>query len=119
MPHRPPATPTHPPGCPPSRRHCPSIASALCHRLRSWSALELDPTRRLGMAAFQRRFGLTPRPPEADLVGATWLARTPEPWTVSGHIAYDVTHTVFHLTDWGENPDALPQDIADDLATWL
>ncbi|ELS58439.1 DUF6895 family protein [Streptomyces viridochromogenes] len=94
-------------------------ATVLYHRLRSWSALELDPTRRLGLAAFQRRFGLTPHPPEADLVGPTWLARTPEPWTVSGHIAYDVTHTVFHLTDWGEHPDGLPPDIADYLATWL
>ncbi|KUM79147.1 DUF6895 family protein [Streptomyces curacoi] len=94
-------------------------ATVLYHRLRSWSALELDPTRRLGLAAFQRRFGLTPHPPEADLVGPTWLARTPEPWTVSGHIAYDVTHAVFHLTDWGERPDGLPPDIADYLATWL
>ncbi|WP_328431077.1 DUF6895 family protein [Streptomyces sp. NBC_00453] len=94
-------------------------ATVLNHGLRSWASLELDPTRRLGMSAFQRRFGLPPRPPEADLVGATWLARTPEPWTVSGHIAYDVTHTVFHLTDWGENPDGLPPDIADYLATWL
>lgn len=94
-------------------------ATVLYHRLDSWSALELDPTRRLGLAAFQRRFGLTPRPPEADLAGSTWLARTPEPWTVSGHIAYDVTHTVFHLTDWGERPDGLPPDIADYLAMWL
>ncbi len=43
----------------------------------------------------------------------------PEPWTVEGHIAYDITHCVFHLTDWGENPDGLPPDIADYLATWL
>lgn len=94
-------------------------ATVLYHRLESWAALELDPTRRLGLAAFQRRFGLTPRTPEADLVDPTWLARRPEPWTVSGHIAYDVTHTVFHLTDWGEHPEGLPPDIADYLATWL
>ncbi|WP_155054239.1 DUF6895 family protein [Streptomyces blattellae] len=94
-------------------------ATVLYHRLSSWTALELDPTRRLGLAAFQRRFGLMPSPPEADLVGATWLARTPEPWTVSGHIAYDITHAVFHLTDWGERPDGLPPDIADYLAMWL
>lgn len=94
-------------------------ATVLCHRLNSWASLELNPTRRLGLSAFQRRFGLTPRTPEADLVGETWLARTPEPWTVSGHIAYDLTHTVFHLTDWGERPDGLPPDIADYLATWL
>ena len=94
-------------------------ATVLYHRLESWAALELDPTRRLGLAAFQRRFGLTPRPPESALVAPTWLARRPEPWTVSGHIAYDVTHTVFHLTDWGAHPEALPPDIADYLATWL
>ncbi|WP_128434918.1 DUF6895 family protein [Streptomyces cyaneus] len=94
-------------------------ATVLYHRLESWAALELDPTRRLGLSAFQRRFGLTPRMPEADIVGSTWLARTPEPWTVSGHIAYDVTHTVFHLTDWGEHPDGLPPDIVDYLAMWL
>ncbi|MFI9758883.1 DUF6895 family protein [Streptomyces sp. NPDC051963] len=94
-------------------------ATVLYHRLSSWAALELNPTRRLGLSAFQRRFGLPSRPPEADLVGSTWLARTPEPWTVSGHIAYDITHAVFHLTDWGEHPEALPPDIADYLATWL
>ncbi|MFI6007513.1 DUF6895 family protein [Streptomyces sp. NPDC051243] len=94
-------------------------ATVLYHRLDSWAALELDPTRRLGLSAFQRRFGLTPRVPEADSVGSTWLGQRPEPWTVSGHIAYDVTHTVFHLTDWGEHPEGLPPDIADYLATWL
>ncbi|WP_086682834.1 DUF6895 family protein [Streptomyces pseudogriseolus] len=91
----------------------------LNNRLDSWSALELSPTRRLGLSAFQRRFGLTPRPSEAEALRSTWLARTPEPWTVEGHIGYDITHCVFHLTDWGENPDGLPPDIADYLATWL
>ncbi|MDQ0753793.1 hypothetical protein QF034_008024 [Streptomyces africanus] len=81
--------------------------------------LEATPTRRLGLSAFQRRFGLTPRPPEAELRDTTWLARTPEPWAVEGHIAYDVTHNVFHLTDWGERPDGLPPGTADYLATWL
>ncbi|MEV5336729.1 DUF6895 family protein [Streptomyces werraensis] len=91
----------------------------LNNRLDSWSALELSPTRRLGMSAFQRRFGLAPRPPEAEALRSTWLARTPEPWTAEGHIGYDITHCVFHLTDWGENPDGLPPDIAEYLATWL
>ncbi|MEV6963289.1 hypothetical protein AB0M97_29860 [Streptomyces sp. NPDC051207] len=94
-------------------------AAALNHRLDSWAAFETKPTRRLGLSAFQRRFGLRPRPPEADALGPTWLARTPEPWTVEGHIAYDITHAVFHLTDWGENPQGLPPDIAGYLATWL
>ncbi|MFJ4468105.1 DUF6895 family protein [Streptomyces sp. NPDC089424] len=94
-------------------------AAVLNHRLGSWSAFEANPTRRLGLSAFQRRFGLAPRPSEAEALGATWLARTPEPWTVEGHIAYTVTHTVFHLTDWGEHPDRLPPDLAEYLATWL
>ncbi|MFD7696675.1 DUF6895 family protein [Streptomyces sp. NPDC059374] len=94
-------------------------AVRLYHRLESWSALEVDPNRRLGLAAFQRRFGLAPRTPETDLAGATWLGHTPEPWTVGGHIAYDVTHTVFHLTEWGAHPEGLPPHIADYLTTWL
>ncbi len=94
-------------------------ATVLNHRLDSWTRFPVTPTRRLGLSAFQRRFGLTARPPEADLVATTWLAGTPEPWTVEGHTAYDITHTVFHLTDWGENPDGLPPAIADYLAAWL
>ncbi|MFI2376366.1 DUF6895 family protein [Streptomyces sp. NPDC018964] len=94
-------------------------AVVLNHRLGSWRAFEASPTRRLALCAFQRRYGLTPRPPESEALRATWLARTPEPWTVEGHIAYDITHCVFHLTDWGENPGGLPEDIADYLTTWL
>lgn len=81
-------------------------AAALNHRLESWVSFEATPTRRLGLSAFQRRFGLPPRPAEAELRDTTWLARTPEPWTVEGHIAYDVTHNVFHLTDWGRTRTA-------------
>ncbi|MDX6363511.1 MAG: hypothetical protein QOC85_2521 [Streptomyces sp.] len=94
-------------------------AIRLNHRLESCAAFEMPPVRRLGLSAFQRRFGLPPRPPESEVVGSTWLGRTPEPWTVEGHIAYDITHTVFHLTDWGERPDALPSRIAEYLADWL
>ncbi|MEU3844791.1 hypothetical protein AB0E88_32775 [Streptomyces sp. NPDC028635] len=93
--------------------------TALNHRLESWSAFETTPTRRLGLSAFQRRFGLTPRTAEAEAYRATWLARRPEPWTVEGHTAYDITHAVFHLTDWGEHPEGLPADAADYLALWL
>ncbi|MEU3254288.1 hypothetical protein [Streptomyces sp. NPDC006997] len=94
-------------------------ATVLNHRLDSWARFPVTPTRRLGLSAFQRRFGLTPRPPESALTDATWLAATPEPWTVEGHTAYDITHTVFHLTDWGERPDGLPPRVADYLALWL
>ncbi|MGW0904596.1 DUF6895 family protein [Streptomyces sp. NPDC002853] len=87
--------------------------------LESFAAHEMSPVRRLGLSAFQRRGGLEPRPPEAEVIGRTWLGRTPEPWTVEGHTAYDITHTVFHLTDWGKNPDSIPPPIADYLAAWL
>ncbi|MGW4027341.1 DUF6895 family protein, partial [Streptomyces sp. NPDC005009] len=73
----------------------------------------------LGLCAFQRRFGLTPRLPESEALRATWLARTPEPWIVESNIGYDITHCVFHLTDWGENPGGLPPDIAGYLDIWL
>jgi hypothetical protein len=91
----------------------------LNHRLESFAAHDLTPVRRLGLSAFQRRFGMRPQPPESEVIGGTWLGRTPEPWTVEGHTAYDVTHTVFHLTDWGEDPGRIPPRIADYLATWL
>ncbi|MFF9209006.1 MULTISPECIES: DUF6895 family protein [unclassified Streptomyces] len=94
-------------------------ATELNHRLESWSAFETAPTRRLGLSAAQRRFGLTPRPPETEAYRRTWLARRPEPWTVEGHTAYDITHAVFHLTDWGEHPERLPAEAAEYLALWL
>ncbi|MDK1472663.1 hypothetical protein QNO07_04350 [Streptomyces sp. 549] len=94
-------------------------AARLAHRLRSWAAMEAVPVRRLGIAAFERRFGLTPHLPVADALRDTWLGRRPEPWTVELNLGYSVTHTVFHLTDWGENPAGLPEDIAGYLADWL
>ncbi|MFJ4964391.1 hypothetical protein EES43_11180 [Streptomyces sp. ADI96-02] len=95
------------------------VALRLNHRLSSSAALEVLPVRRLGLSAIERRFGVEPNTPETAALAHTWLARRPEPWTVEGHIAYDVTHTVFHLTDWGEKPAGLPVDVADYLALWL
>ncbi|MDI5963276.1 DUF6895 family protein [Streptantibioticus silvisoli] len=89
------------------------------HRLGSWAALEVSPVRRLGVCTFERRYGMTPSTPLPEAAARTWLARTPEPWTVEGHIGYDITHTVFHLTDWGESPRGLPDEVADYLALWL
>ncbi|NGO73850.1 DUF6895 family protein [Streptomyces boncukensis] len=91
----------------------------LAHRLRSWSALEAVPVRRLGLAAFERRFGLTPDLSLRQAVEQTWLGRRPEPWTAEVNIGYSVTHTVFHLTDWGANPGGLPAELAEYLAAWL
>lgn len=91
----------------------------LTNRLGSWTALEMPPVRRLGLSALEQRCGLPPGVPLADAADRTWLGRTPEPWTVEDNIAYDVTHTVFHLTDWGEKPEGLPPAVADYLALWL
>ncbi|MFF3287089.1 DUF6895 family protein [Streptomyces sp. NPDC003023] len=91
----------------------------LHHGLNSWAAREVLPVRRLGLSTFERRFGLPPTMAEDEALRRTWLAHEPEPWTVDTHIGYDITHTVFHLTDWGENPQGLPQDIARYLDTWL
>ncbi|MGW1465480.1 DUF6895 family protein [Streptomyces sp. NPDC002308] len=101
-------------------RH-PDLEAAvrLNRRLTSWGRLEVNPVRRLGIATVERRFGLTASVPEDEAFRRTWLAARPEPWTVEGHIAYDITHTVFHLTDWGLSPDGLPPEIADYLALWL
>lgn len=87
--------------------------------LHGWSALEVQPTRRLGLSAYERRFGREPGVPEDEAAARTWLGRTPEPWTVDTRVAYDITHAVFHLTDWGERPDGLPPALAAYLAAWL
>jgi hypothetical protein len=91
----------------------------LNHRLGSWQAAELLPVRRLCLSAFERRYGLTPTMPEDEAARRTWLAHTPEPWTVVTRTGYDITHTVFHLTDWGENPAGLPAGLAHYLDLWL
>ncbi|MGA4957571.1 DUF6895 family protein [Streptomyces lavendulocolor] len=94
-------------------------AIRLNHRLDSWAGLEVLPVRRLGLGAFERRFGLAPSLPEEEAFGRTWLARSPEPWTVDTRVGYDITHTVFHLTDWGENPGGLPAAVTEHLRLWL
>ncbi|MFE9849030.1 DUF6895 family protein [Streptomyces sp. NPDC005576] len=94
-------------------------AVRLNHRLSSWSRIEVLPVRRLGLSTIERRFGLPASLPEDGAFRRTWLAARPEPWTVEGHIGYDITHTVFHLTDWGESPAGLPPEIAEYLALWL
>jgi hypothetical protein len=64
--------------------------------LLSTEAFATTSTRRLGLSAFQRRFGPQPRPPESEAADGTWLGRTPAPWTVEGHLAYDITQTPSH-----------------------
>lgn len=102
------------------RRHPGVEAAARTARATtSWTAVEMAPNRRLGLARVEARAGLPPSITVEEALRRTWLGRTPEPWTAEYHLTYDVTHTVFHLTDWGEKPEALPADIADYLALWL
>ncbi|WP_369199799.1 hypothetical protein [Streptomyces sp. PU-14G] len=101
-------------------RH-PGLERALetTRRTATWQALELLPNRRLGLLNAERRMGLAPRGDIAEATAATWLGRHPEPWAVQMHIAYDITHTVFHLTNWGEAPERLPEPLAEYLTLYL
>lgn len=85
----------------------------------SWRALEMMPNRRLGLLNAERTIGLMPSGDPEQALAGTWLGQLPEPWTVQLHIAYDITHTVFHLTDWGAAPDRIPPRVADYLARYL
>ncbi|MFH9657050.1 DUF6895 family protein [Streptomyces sp. NPDC017248] len=86
------------------------------------SALECVPNRRLAIANALRATGHDRGPSRPDwpaLTRATWLGATPQPWLIDWETAYAMTHTVFHLTDWGRNPQALGQEPAAYLGQWL
>ncbi|MDT0430949.1 DUF6895 family protein [Streptomyces salyersiae] len=88
--------------------------------LRASRVLEHVPNRCLAVLAAARRTGLPPMPDAADvLTPRTWLGGTPEPWMLDGNNAYGMTHTVFHLTDWGARPEGLPPALDDYLRRWL
>ena len=101
-------------------RH-PGLEAALevCRRTTTWTALEMMPNRRLGVLNAERKLGLPPSSDFDRAVDRTWLGQLAEPWTVQLHIAYDLTHTVFHLTNWGEAPERIPPAIADYLTRYL
>ncbi|MET2716708.1 hypothetical protein ABXV03_13340 [Streptomyces harbinensis] len=101
-------------------RH-PGMDALLRHNaaLRSVRAAEVVPNRRLAIANAARLAGLDYGFDWAALTRATWLGATPEPWAIDWMTAYSMTHTVFHLTDWGARPEGLPAEIAGYLTTWL
>jgi hypothetical protein len=104
-------------------RH-PRLESLLTHLdgLRSRHASELMPNRRLAAANAARITGLDSgrdRDHWDTLAAATWLGSTPEPWAIDWMTAYTVTHTVFHLTDWGARPDGLGPALQDYLHAWV
>lgn len=87
--------------------------------LRAARFTEHVPNRRLGVLAARRRLGLPDPPDVADQIGRTWLGGMPEPWMLDASNAYGVTHTVFHLTDWGADPAGLPAGLQEYLVRWL
>ncbi|MGK5640005.1 DUF6895 family protein [Streptomyces sp. URMC 126] len=83
---------------------------------------EHPPSRRLAVANALRLTGHGHSVDAATwrtLTRATWLGGTPQPWHLDWATAYAVTHTVFHLTDWGAHPEWLPDDLAAYLDRWL
>ncbi|WP_282792010.1 hypothetical protein [Streptomyces sp. CC224B] len=102
----------------------PELERLIAHTvaLRSTHAVEHVPNRRLAVANAARVIGLDAGPGAYDwdgLTRATWLGATPEPWHIDWLTGYSVTHTAFHLTDWGRLPGGLPADIATYLTHWL
>lgn len=93
--------------------------AALLARTRSWRLTEHQPNRRLGLLNSERRCGLPARDDAAAVLRSTWLGGLPEPWTFERAAGYTLTHVVFHLTDWGHDTEAVPDDVAAYLGDWL
>lgn len=77
------------------------------------------PDRALAVCNAERLLGLPHRADPAVLTERTWLGGTPEPWAADFSALYAMTHTVFHLTDWGTRPDDLPAHLQTYLHAWL
>ncbi|GAA0262814.1 hypothetical protein GCM10010492_74840 [Saccharothrix mutabilis subsp. mutabilis] len=95
------------------------LHALLRHSAAVGATTEVLPNRNLAVANARRTTGIGRDPDWPALTRATWLGRTPEPWAIDWSTGYHLTHTVFHLTDWGARPHDLPGDIADYLAMWL
>ncbi|GAA2295046.1 hypothetical protein GCM10010234_41030 [Streptomyces hawaiiensis] len=90
------------------------LSSLVSHR-----AVEHMPNRRLAVANATRIAGMRPEADWGALLEATWLGQRPEPWLIDWMTAYCMTHTVFHVTNWGRQPHGLPTEVCDYLARWL
>ncbi|WP_411082623.1 DUF6895 family protein [Streptomyces sp. cmx-18-6] len=86
---------------------------------RSWAHTEQHANRQLGLVNSERRVGVVPHTDAGAVLSRTWLGGLSEPWTFEGPSGYSLTHTVFHLTDWGRMPDRVPEKIDAYLRTWL
>ncbi|MDH6610214.1 hypothetical protein M2164_005849 [Streptomyces sp. SAI-208] len=94
-------------------------ATATVARTRGWQVTEQEPNRRMSVLNSERRSGIPPHGDMPPALDRTWLAGLPEPWTFELAAGYTLTHVVFHLTDWGRNPQAVPAPVADYLRHWL
>ena len=96
--------------------------AALCAHLvglRGARVRELAPHDQLAVVAAAHQLGLPAPVDPLVLVERTWLGGQPEPWMLDAADAYALTHTVFHLTDFGADPGGLPQELQDYLHLWL
>jgi hypothetical protein len=101
-------------------RHRP--LAALCAHLvglRVARVRELVPHDQLAVVAAARQLGLPAPVDPLVLVERTWLGGQPEPWMLDAAAAYALTHTVFHLTDFGADPGGLPQELQEYLHLWM
>ncbi|MFX4294462.1 DUF6895 family protein [Streptomyces bohaiensis] len=94
------------------------LARDLC-ATRAWRSAEQEPQRRLGVLNAERRARLAPHGDRDAALRRTWLGGLPEPWAFEQRTGYDLTHVVFHVTDWGARPQDMPADVAGYLRTWL
>jgi hypothetical protein len=104
-------------------RH-PGMERLLPHFAATGTAMVVEhvPNRRLAVANALRITGHDHAVGADDwetLTRATWLGSKPEPWHIDWMTGYHLTHTVFHLTDWGRHPEGLPGDVAAYLTRWL
>ncbi|MDJ0466967.1 hypothetical protein [Streptomyces sp. H27-C3] len=94
-------------------------ATALVAATRGWRGWEQVPTRKLGVLNSERRAGLAQHDTVSAALERTWLASLAEPWVFDREVGYTLTHTVFHLTDWGHDAQGVPPYLADYLELWL
>lgn len=87
--------------------------------LRAAQAYELVPNRALAVFNAARVLGLPTRADPTQLAARTWLGGTPEPWAIDFATFYAMTHTVYHLTNWGAYPNGLPDHLQVYLHSWL
>lgn len=96
-----------------------ALEELLRHTAAMGALTEVVPNRRLAVANARRITGIGGPEDWEAITRTTWLGGTPPPWAIDWMTGYSLTHTVFHITDWGSRPEGLPPDIADYLGTWL